>query len=147
MKDELSLFNIPFDMSAKNQEQICRTVTPVVIFWATMNVVQRTAGGVGYFSGRRGSILVGSAAVALGSVASHYVCTQMVYPSLPCFNDRTSNTWWAWFRSAEESKKRSDQPIITNDHTKGLAVCRTGLTVLIFSALNLNWCQTVSPCK
>jgi hypothetical protein len=128
-----------------NQEKACRTAAPVATFWAVMNVIQRSAGGLGYYSGRKGSLILGSAAVALGSMASNYVCTQVVYPSLGCCS-RSDASWWSWVSGAGAHRKRlSDEHIGTNEHTMGLAACRTVLTVALYSLLSLNWCQTAFP--
>ena len=127
------------------QEQVCRTTAPIAVFWATMNVIQRSAGGMGYYSGRRGSMLLGSLAVAVGSVISNHICTRVIFTSLPCCSRPTGSGWW-WFGASSGGKGRiSDQAIDSNDHTKSLAACRTVLTVVLYSSLSLNLCQTAFP--
>ena len=127
-----------------NQEKICRTTTPVLSFWLTINILQRSAGALGYYSGRRGSIILGSVVVAFGSVVSNHICTKVVYPSLECCN-RSKNSWWSWLYGSSDKKRLGDENIDASNQTVSLATTQTILTVVLYSTLSLNWCQTAFP--
>jgi hypothetical protein len=136
-------------LSDKNtQDNMYHTVLPVVTFWGTMNIIQRVSGAVGYHSGKRGSLLIGSVAVAMGSTCTHYVCTQVLYPNIESYRisgTKETGSWWGWFQGgvARGKKRPSDEPW-SSEGAKGLVVVRTGFTLAIYSALSGNWCQTVS---
>lgn len=127
-----------------NQERACRTAAPVVTFWASMNVIQRLAGSMGYYSGRKGSVLLGSVAVAMGGLVSNHLCNQVLYPSLACCARPNTSSWWEWLRGnaprqepSQRHKNPADSPIS--------AACLSALTVAMYSALSLSWCQASLP--
>ena len=128
------------------QEKVVRTVSPVASFWLSMNILQRSAGALGYYSGRRGSIVLGTAVVSLGSIVGHYISTQINNHYLTYCNRSKTISWWGLFDFSGDRKRKSVRDIHNaNEHQTGLTACRTVLTVVMYSMFSLNWCQTAFP--
>lgn len=120
----------------ETQDKICHVVAPIGTFWVTMLAFQRSAGAVGYYSGRVGSTMVGFSAVCAGSWLSDRICERIIYPSLECCKE--DSPWWREWLSLPFQAKQDPNDVAT-------VVCRTGLSTIFYPTLTMNGYQTVFP--